>query len=144
MKIYLDNCALQRPFDDKSQVRIALEAEAVMGILKLVEQKELELFSSDVLAHEVARTPGVNRRESAKEVLNFASFRIKLNDAIEKAALIFVDAGIDPLDALHLASAEWGHVDYFCTCDDKFLIKAKSLKGLSIKVVSPIELITEL
>jgi hypothetical protein len=28
MLIYLDNCALQRPFDDRSQQRIRVEAEA--------------------------------------------------------------------------------------------------------------------
>ena len=33
MKIYLDMCSLQRPFDNKEQVRVALEAEAVLGII---------------------------------------------------------------------------------------------------------------
>jgi predicted nucleic acid-binding protein len=34
-----------------------------------------------------------------------------------------VDYGIKPLDALHLASAESGKADYFCTCDDKIIKK---------------------
>ncbi len=33
MRIYIDCCSLQRPFDDKSQPRIAVEAEAVLVIL---------------------------------------------------------------------------------------------------------------
>ena len=33
MRIYLDTCSLQRPLDDRHQVRIALEAEAVLAIL---------------------------------------------------------------------------------------------------------------
>ena len=32
MKIYLDMCCLQRPFDDKTQVRVLVEAEAVLGV----------------------------------------------------------------------------------------------------------------
>jgi predicted nucleic acid-binding protein len=48
------------------------------------------------------------------------------------------------LDALHLASAEKGKADYFCTCDDKFLKKAKKISDLVIKVISPIELIEEI
>jgi predicted nucleic acid-binding protein len=56
----------------------------------------------------------------------------------------FIKIGIKPLDALHLASAEKGKADYFCTCDDKFLKKAKRIPGLAVKVMSPIELIEEI
>ncbi len=34
MKIYLDNSALNRPFDDQSQIKIKLESEAVLYILE--------------------------------------------------------------------------------------------------------------
>jgi len=44
MKIYLDCCSLQRPFDDKSQPRIAVEAEAVLVILALCESDRLKLI----------------------------------------------------------------------------------------------------
>ena len=37
MLLYLDMCSLQRPLDDKTQLRIALEAEAVLGILALCQ-----------------------------------------------------------------------------------------------------------
>jgi hypothetical protein len=33
MRIYLDNCAYNRPFDDQSQIRISLEAQASAAIL---------------------------------------------------------------------------------------------------------------
>jgi predicted nucleic acid-binding protein len=49
-----------------------------------------------------------------------------------------------PLDALHLASAEAAQVDYFCTCDDRLLKKAKTVHDLKTVVVSPIELAEEL
>jgi hypothetical protein len=35
MKIYLEMCGLQRPLDTKTQVRITVEAEAVLGLLAL-------------------------------------------------------------------------------------------------------------
>jgi predicted nucleic acid-binding protein len=53
-------------------------------------------------------------------------------------------SGLKPLDALHLAFASTSKVDYFCTCDDKFLKKAKSFARLNIKVVSPTGLVMEL
>jgi len=59
MKIYLDNCAIQRPFDDKTQIKIALESEAILGIISLVEAHEIELVSSDILEFEISKTPNV-------------------------------------------------------------------------------------
>lgn len=38
MRIYLDVCCLNRPFDDQTQDRIHLEAEAVLTILKYIEK----------------------------------------------------------------------------------------------------------
>jgi len=52
--------------------------------------------------------------------------------------------GIRPLDALHLASAEEAQADYFCTCDDKFLNRTKTIQPIKTKIVSPVELIEEI
>ena len=68
MKIYLDACSLQRPLDNKTQIRVALEAEAVLGVLALCEAGDLDLISSEVLAFEVARTPQLSRREYGSEM----------------------------------------------------------------------------
>ncbi|MEK8020003.1 MAG: hypothetical protein VSS75_024280 [Candidatus Parabeggiatoa sp.] len=38
-RVYLDVCALSRPFDDQRQVRIQLESSAVTLILEHVKQK---------------------------------------------------------------------------------------------------------
>jgi len=43
MKVYLDNCSLQRPLDDKEQLRIVLEAEAILGVITLSQQASVEL-----------------------------------------------------------------------------------------------------
>lgn len=77
-------------------------------------------------------------------VLDKANTVIEINDIIEQRARLFVERGIKPLDALHLASAETAEVDYLCTCDDRFLKKAQQRSDLAIKVVSPVTLIEEL
>jgi predicted nucleic acid-binding protein len=143
MKIYLDACSLQRPLDNKRQMRVALEAEAILGVLTMCEAGDLELISSEALVYETERTPQLSRREYGREVLAKASAFIQVNDAIEERARTFTAAGIKPLDALHLASAEDARADYFCTCDDRFLKKARNLPGLKLKVVSPVELAEE-
>jgi hypothetical protein len=143
MKIYLDACSLQRPLDNKTQIRVALEAEAVLGVLALCEAGDLDLISSEVLAFEVSRTPQLSRREYGFEILSKARTFVSLKDTIEERARMFAAVGVKPLDALHLASAEAAQADFFCTCDDRFLKKAKSLPDLKMKVVSPIELAEE-
>lgn len=144
MRVYLDACCLQRPLDNRSQPRVNVEAEAVLTILGLVENGDLKLISSDALEFEVDRTPDAERRDSAREILKLASRAIRLDDDIESDAAALVASGFKPLDALHLALATHGEVEYFCTCDDKLRKKALRLKSLTIAVVSPLELVDKI
>ena len=36
LRIYLDNCCYNRPYDDQSQIRISLEAQAKIFMFKLL------------------------------------------------------------------------------------------------------------
>ena len=144
MKIYLDSCSLQRPLDSKTQIRIILEAEAVLGILTLLELGEIELISSEILLFEMGRNPNRIRRDYALEVLSKAKTFVMLNEQVEERARELERLGIKPLDALHLASAEAARADYFCTCDDKLFRRARRISDLKTRIVSPIELVKEI
>ncbi|MFH0939210.1 MAG: hypothetical protein V1899_08015 [Planctomycetota bacterium] len=72
MKIYLDNCSLQRPLDSKTKTRIILEVEAVLGILTLIESSKVALVSSEALLFEINHSPNMTRQEYALEVLSKA------------------------------------------------------------------------
>jgi predicted nucleic acid-binding protein len=144
MKIYLDNCSLQRPLDSRSQIRITLEAEAVLGILTLCEAGEIELVSSEALIFEISQNPNPTRRKYAMEVLAYAKSFVAVNDEIETKSRDFINRGVRPLDALHLACAESLQADFFCTTDDKLLKRVKTFKDLQVKVVSPTEFIEEI
>jgi hypothetical protein len=56
MRVYLDVCCLNRPFDDQTQDRIRLEAEAVTLILGHFEAKEWDWIGSDAVNLEIAQT----------------------------------------------------------------------------------------
>ncbi len=144
MKIYLDNCSLQRPLDDRSQIRIMLEAEAVLAILALCESGELEMVSSEALLFEINRASNTSRKEIALGMLGVAKSLIAIDQEIKDRAAELLNHGVQPLDALHLASAEKAQVDFFCTCDDKLLRKAKMLCEPKLKVRSPIQLVEEI
>lgn len=143
MKVYLDNCSLQRPLDDKSQVRVALEAEAVLSVLTLGQQSVIDLVHSDALLYEIERTPDVQRRLFATEALQGAKIHIHFTERVVAQAKEFERSGIKPLDALHVASAEAAEATYFCTCDDRLIKRLKSIPTLAVTVVTPLELIQE-
>ena len=144
MKVYLDNCSLQRPLDDKAQVRIALEAEAILSILTLCESGDIDLLSSDALLFEVRRTPHPTRRDHALAILEQATDHVELTEGVEARVKALIALGIKPLDGLHLACAEAASADYFCTCDDRLLRQAQRIPDFGIALVSPLELIAEL
>jgi len=64
MRIYLDMCSIQRPMDDHVQLRVRLEAEAVLKILALCEAGEAELLDSEALRLETEGNPHPIRRSS--------------------------------------------------------------------------------
>ncbi|HET6528092.1 MAG TPA: PIN domain-containing protein [Balneolaceae bacterium] len=144
MIIYLDTCCIQRPLDDKSQLRIRLESEAILGIFDYFESGKVQIVSSDVLCFETERNPNEIRKQFAVEVLSEANNHLLLTDKIEKKAKLYEKEGVKSLDALHLATAVEAKVDYFCTCDDELLKKAKKAETGKITVISPTKLISEI
>lgn len=144
MLVYLDNCCLQRPLDDKSQTRIRLEAEAVLGVIELCELGHIELVSSDALGFEVAKNTHPVRKDFAVEVLAKASRHVEAVEDVRGLAKEFTQSGLQALDALHLASVVEAEADYFCTCDDRLLRIARRLDTRSTKTVSPLQLIEEI
>ncbi len=49
MRIYLDNCCFNRPFDDQGQTRVRLEAEAKLCIQENIREGALELAWSYII-----------------------------------------------------------------------------------------------
>ncbi|HMR99186.1 MAG TPA: PIN domain-containing protein [Anaerolineales bacterium] len=144
MKIYLDLCAIQRPLDTSNQVRIVLESEAVLGIISFCDLGQAELLSSEALLYESEESPLPVRKEHTLSVLAKAKDVLVVAKKETSRAAEIAQVGIRPLDALHLALAESGNADYFCTCDDRLLRNAKKVKDLAVKVVNPVDLIQEI
>jgi predicted nucleic acid-binding protein len=143
MRIYLDNCCLQRPLDNQSQPRIRVETEAVLVILAAVQSKEVCLLGSEALDFEVERIPDLTRRTEIQAVLALASEYLQISETTEALALTFEEQGIRSMDAIHLALASVAKADFFCTSDDKFFRKAQAMSGLGCKVSTLLGLIPE-
>lgn len=143
MRIYLDNCCLQRPFDDQTQPRIRVETEAVLAVLASVQAGDVSMMSSEALEYEVSRIPNEVRRNEVMAILALADERIEINDAVEALAESLESRGIRSMDAVHLALASSAKADFFSTCDDKLLRNSQALSDLTCKVLSVLALVSE-
>ena len=142
MKVYLDNCCFNRPFDDQSQIRIQLEAQAKLYVQEQIKNGKIELVWSYMLDYENSFNPFEERKVIIQKWQNKAKQDINENEQIIKTANELSSLGIKNKDALHIACAVESNCDYFLTTDDKVLKKLKKYE--SIAVVNPFTFITNL
>ena len=142
IKVYLDVCSWYRPFDDQSQTRIRMEAEAVQIILEMSDLGQIQIFISDIILYENSGTKDLVKMQKVKELFKSCKDHIPYDQDIQKMAFELSKDGFTPLDALHLASAETGGVDYLITTDDKFQKKYDQQRDrVNVKVVNPIDFV---
>lgn len=143
MKIYLDMCCYNRPYDDQSQLKIALETQAKLYIQQLIQEKRLDLVSSYTLYYECSNVPVRSRRNAIIEFIETnARYHVDVgNDKIiSEKAFLMMNRGIKEKDAFHLASAIYASCEYFISTDIR-LLKHRTDE---IKMVTPIEFVLEL
>lgn len=144
LSVYLDVCCLQRPFDDLSQVRVRLEAEAVALILSYVEENRISLYSSEVIEYEVNQITNQRRANRVQAMIMLASRRIAPDEFIVARAAEITNLGFAALDALHLACAEIGKASVFLTTDDRLLKRALRYRAqVSISTANPLTWLQE-
>jgi predicted nucleic acid-binding protein len=138
----MDNCCLNRPFDNQANLRVHLEAEAIKTIITLIEQQKHQLISSQILKFEISKVPDETRKKELILIESLANEVILINSLKAARAKQFEQFGIQSFDALHLACAE-NDADIFLTVDDKFIKKAQSLNKLNISVSNPLTWLNE-
>jgi len=143
MKIYLDNCCYNRPYDDQRQLRVFLETQAKLHIQSLVVQKKLELVCSFVLRYENDENPDSSTKASIEQFFLNASMYIGSEnmEEISHTASNLMKQGIKMKDAAHLACAIKAGCDYFITTDDKLI---KKYNDNIIKIITPLEFLNDL
>lgn len=142
MKIYLDNCCFNRPFDDQKQIKIRLEAEAKLFIQDKIIRNEVKLVWSYILDLENYYNPFEERKISIEQWKNSASMDIVETPEILNITSRLVKKSLRNKDALHLACAIAVKCDYFITTDDSIIKKCKDIK--EIRVINPVTFFTEI
>lgn len=143
LKLYLDNCCYSRPFDDLTQEKISLEASAIETIFSKHINKEIEIYKSKAIDFEISKINYENKKRQVEDLYDAMELtEIPYSKEIKKRAEELKQFSIKDMDALHLAFAENGNIDYFITTD-RLLINAAKRTNLKIKVINPIEFVME-
>ncbi len=141
MKIYLDVCCINRPFDDQNEERIRMESEAVLAILKRC-LSEWTLISSEAIDYEaidyeVSRIPDAERRSKVEQIASISREKTIVDESVVSRAREIEMQGLKPMDALHLACAERS-ADVMLTTDDEILRAAIRMSAdIKIGVMNP-------
>ncbi len=141
MKLYLDNCCFNRPFDDQSQTRVRLEAEAKLEIQQRINNNAIELAWSYMLDYESEANPFEERREVVARWKTAAAVDVEETDAIIQQAREIVGRGLRAKDALHVACSVEAGCDYFLTTDDLIINRMRGYAGIA--VMNPAQFIIE-
>ena len=113
-------------------------------LLLFVTLGRLNYYRHTALLYECEQSPLPVRKEHASAVLAKAKNVLNVTEKEKFRAVEIMKVGVKSLDALHIALAESGNADYFCTCGDKLLRNAKKVKDLAVKVVNPVDLVQEI
>ena len=141
MTIYLDNCSFNRPFDDQSQPRVRLEAEAKLWLQESVRRGAVGLAWSYILDYENEANPFDERRTTIAKWKRYARVDVEESPQVLRTAGALENIGLKAKDALHLACAIAAGCDYFVTTDDRLLKRDADVPG--VRVVDPTALMRE-
>lgn len=144
MRIYLDACCINRPFDDQTQTRIRLESEAVLIILERIKNSDWVWVNSEVLFTEIEQTPDEERRTRVLFLAAEAQETIELAMEDLQRAKQLEQFGFKGMDALHIACAERSRCEVFLSTDNRLLqTAAKRKNDLMIQVMNPLKWLEE-
>jgi predicted nucleic acid-binding protein len=121
-----------------------LESEAIITIIKHLENREWTWISSSVVLFEVNQILNSDRKQRIIRLCDKATTVIKLNEEIYLSSEQIKELGFKSYDALHLACAKYAKVEVFLSTDDKLVKKAhKNQAMLQMKVDNPLNWLQE-
>jgi hypothetical protein len=142
VRVYLDNCCLNRLFDDQRQMRVQLEAEAKLCIQEHIRSGTLELVWSYILDFENAANPFEERRTTISGWRQYATRDIEATAMLLQRANRLAGMGLKAKDALHIACAIAEECTYFVTTDDNILKRRQDVHDITL--IDPIAFVREM
>jgi len=140
LRIYLDNCCFNRPYDDQSQLKIELETKAKLKIQEMIVDGKLELVISYILEQENDDNPYFERKIAIEDFFKYAIVDLDETQEIIQIAKQASETGVKTKDSLHVACAIVANCDYLLTTDKRFL----KYKDNRIQILNPMQFLFEM
>jgi len=103
IRVYLDNCCFNRPFDDQNFLKIRLETEANLFVQSLIRAGQVSLAWSYVLDYENSANPCDERRLEIHRWKDLSVCQIDETPDVLEGMRDGIAKGLGPLDALHVS-----------------------------------------
>ena len=142
MRVYLDNCCYNRPFDNQSQIKVLLETLAKLDIQQQMRAGILEYVWSEMLTGEVSDSPYIKQREKILPWRFGAVVYVPITEEIIIRAEGYMQWGVKSSDAIHLSCAVESDCDWFFTVDKGILNKVSRIGGM--RVANPMDYVKEM
>jgi predicted nucleic acid-binding protein len=139
LRIYLDICSYNRPFDSQSQIKVRLETEAKLYIQTGIREKKYTLIWSYMLDYENENSPYEEKKKAITPWREIADSYCPSSDDILSTGQKIMGYGIKAKDSLHIACAIKSSCAYFITTDNSLTNKTIP----NIKVINPIDFLRE-
>jgi len=137
MRVYLDNCCFNRPYDNQNFLKVKLETQSKLSIQHFVLENKLELVWSFILEFENDQNPFVERKRQITKWQSLAVVDCNLTDDVLAKSRELMKLGLREKDSYHIACAIISNADYFITTDAKILNKHIN----ETRVINPIDFI---
>ncbi|MCL1992544.1 MAG: PIN domain-containing protein [Spirochaetes bacterium] len=138
MKVYLDNCCFNRPYDDQTQPKVVIETLAKLYIQELIFNRKLELVWSYVLKYENSQNISEAKRQAIAQWEKLSIEFVGRTEPLVALAQKIESTGIKAIDALHIACAITALCDCLITVDKRML----KYKDDRIVICTPVDFIT--
>ena len=140
MRIYLDHCTYNRPFDDQRGIKIQLETSTKLYIQGQIKQGKYDLIWSYMSDFENDNNPNIENKISIQMWENIAKLKCKSSESILEIGNKIKKSGIRPNDALHIACALESQCEYFITTDNDLINKNIE----NIQIINPIDFLRKM
>jgi hypothetical protein len=141
-RIYLDNCVYNRPFDDKEQLTVRMEAEAKLKIQEEIRNGVHDLAWSYMNEYENNDNPYEDKKQAIQIWEHIARYICTPNARVLEKGTQIQHNNIKPKDSLNLACAIVSECQYFITTDIPLLRKAGLFS--EIRIINPIDFVREM
>lgn len=143
MKIYLDMCVYNRPFDDQRQHRINTETQIFIILMSMILEGRLVLVNSFALQYENSKNPKIENMLRISDILKDSTDYISYDKWILERSIELEKYGLTGMDAVHIACAEKAKADFFVTCDDDLVKKLERIDKIGIAYYNIIDFISK-